>query len=532
MSMMKRLVAWTIFAFLLILSLTPLGGCAKTTVTTLEVVQLDSGPISGVLNQDIWSFKGIPYAAPPLGELRWKEPQPVTPWKETRACTEFGPSCPQQEVRLISGGSVGKTSEDCLYLNVWTPAKNSGERLPVMVWIHGGGFENGSGSQPIYDGQKLAEMGVVVVTINYRLGPLGFLAHPLLTEESPNHSSGNYGMLDQIEALKWVQRNIEAFGGDKNRVTIFGESAGGISVCDLMVSSLANGLFHRVISESGPYSSRTIPTSTVRTLKDAEKTGIQLADALGCSKRPDTLDALRSKTPEELIKAGKELGKNAYGGLTWSPVIDGWFLHKDPAALFAEGSQQDVPLLVGFNADEGTIFAPEITLDQYNLFLGFAYGRHASDIMALFPAQTPDQVKPALIKLITQVGFASQAKFAAASMATKKSKAYLYQFTKTIDNPLVKHLGSFHGLEIPFVFGNLNIQNYVPNEKDKALSQAIMKYWTSFAANGVPSGEGLPTWPAYESASDQYMELGDAVIAKSGLFTQIYTIAEKLLRGE
>lgn len=252
----KRFLSYACVLFLLALMFTvaACGGEQAARTATMREPLLDSGPINGVQEGGVWVYKGIPYAAPPVGELRWKEPQPAEPWKEVRPCTEFGPACPQPSSDDQGGFmAVGETSEDCLYLNVWSPAETPGERLPVMVWIHGGAFRTGAGSQAVYDGVNLAEKDVVVVTINYRLGPLGFFAHPLLTEESPNGSSGNYGLLDQVAALEWVERNIASFGGDPDNVTVFGESAGAMSICDLMASPLAEGLFDRAIVQSGPF---------------------------------------------------------------------------------------------------------------------------------------------------------------------------------------------------------------------------------------------------------------------------------------
>ncbi len=278
-------VLMTMLILLSLLAL-PLAGCGDSQASTFERLKLDSGPISGTFAEGVWSYLGVPYAAPPVGQLRWKEPQAVQGWKDVRACTEYGPACPQKDDSEISAGDVGRTDEDCLYLNVWTPAAEPTDGLPVMVWIHGGGFTTGSGSIGLYNGEGLADRGVVVVTINYRLGPLGFLAHPSLSAEDQQGSSGDYGLLDQIAALEWVQRNIAAFGGDPDAVTVFGESAGGISVCDLMASPLADGLFDRAICESGPYSDLTFPSGSIRDLEEAERMGRSYAAALGCAGSP------------------------------------------------------------------------------------------------------------------------------------------------------------------------------------------------------------------------------------------------------
>lgn len=512
-----------------------LTGCGDTTASTFEKLRLDSGFISGANTDGVWSYLGIPYAAPPVGELRWENPRPAQGWDGVRACTAYGPACPQSDDSEISAGDVGKTDEDCLYLNVWTPATEPSESLPVMVWIHGGGFTTGAGSLGLYDGKKLSGKGVVVVTINYRLGPLGFLAHPGLSAESPEGSSGNYGLLDQIEALKWVQRNIAAFGGDPERVTVFGESAGGISVCDLMVSPLTGGLFQRAISESGPYSNASFPSGAVRNLANAERLGERFADALGCEGTSDVAAAMRSKSVDELLQAAGDITSPVPGALKFGPVIDGWLLPEDTAALFAAGKQHAVPLLVGTNADEGTVFAPKVTLSEYQAMVAMVYGEKAQEVLSLFPASSDQEAQDSLERLITEMGFAAQARFAAECVAASGTNAYLYQFTAEVDNPLTKDLGSFHGLEIPYVFGNLELFKRLgldPGESDLALSSAIMDYWTEFARSGLPESKGGPAWPAYQSSTDQYLELGKSIEVKAGLYRQACDLGETLLRGE
>ncbi len=511
------------------------AGCGNRESSTLEKVQLGSGPVSGLQEGGIWSYLGIPYAAPPVGDLRFREPQPVEKWKETRACTEYGPACPQNDPAEMSGGETGPVDEDCLYLNVWTPAASPAERLPVMVWIHGGGFTTGAGSLALYNGTNLASRGVVVVTINYRLGPLGFLAHPALSAENDNGSSGNYGLLDQMEALKWVKNNIGGFGGDAGRVTIFGESAGGISVCDLMVSPLSESLYQRAISESGPYSTASFPSGSVRTLDDAEKGGEIFAETLGVAGDEDPAAALRAASVDDLLKAAGEMPGQLTGALKFSPVIDGWVLPDDPAALFSEGKQHPVALLVGTNADEGTIFAPGVTLNEYQALVAFVYRERAPEVLALYPASSDQEAKESLERLITEMGFAAQARFAAECVSSSGESAYLYQFTQTVNSPLAAGLGSFHGLEIPYVFGNLDAFKRFglePRDSDLALSAAMMDYWTSFAADGVPRSASGPAWPVYQSESDQYMELGEAFTVKSGLYKQACDLAETMLRGE
>lgn len=503
------------------------GGSTASVETAMQVPRLDGGPISGVLEDGIWTYKGIPYAAPPVGDLRWKEPQPVEPWDEVLVCDEYGPACPQDSSDWTGMLDVGYTDEDCLYLNVWTPAESPDEELPVMVWIHGGAFTSGAGSLPIYDGHNLAEKGVVVVTINYRLGALGLMAHPLLSEESPHGVSGNYGLLDQVAALEWVQTNVGAFGGDADNVTVFGESAGGISILELMVSPLAAGLFDRAIVESGPMLDLGLPINRVPALGDAEKTGEEISDDLGCSEAEDELAALRAVSPDELIAASSGEGM-FFSPINLSPNIDGYFLTESPLQAFAAGRQQAVPLLTGINGNEGTLFIPEgVTLNQYNLLVGYLYGDYADEVKALYPAQSEAEVRPAMDRLITQMGFASSARFTAERMAAADAPAYLYHFTRAARDPRAAALGSFHALEIVYVFGNFDkVEMKGLEDADRALSEAMMGCWTRFAATGDPNGGGASAaWPAYASDTSQYQELDAVISTRSNLFQQAYDLA-------
>jgi para-nitrobenzyl esterase len=507
-----------------------LAGCggSGTQTATAENQLLESGPISGTLEDGIWTYKGIPYAAPPVGELRWKEPQPVEAWTEVRPCTEYGPACPQPEADISGFMEIDETDEDCLYLNVWTPAEGPGESLPVMVWIHGGAFTTGSGSQEIYNGHYLAEKGVVVVTINYRLGPLGFMAHPLLSEESPHGVSGNYGLLDQIASLEWVKENIEAFGGDPDNITVFGESAGGISILDLMVSPLATGLFDRAIVESGPMLELGLPIDKDMSLEEAERSGTDMAAALGCSQEENVLACLRSKTPQELISAPKPLAMLA-SPIAQGPNVDGWVLPDEPSALFAAGYQQSIPLLIGTNADEGSIFAPEILQGLYWGSLVFLYGDFAAQVNELYPVESQGQVKPTLSRLITEMGFAASSKLAAASMTEVDAPAYLYEFTRLSNDPRAEGRGSFHGLEIVYVFGTFDeVRAEGAEQADYDLSEAMMTYWTNFAATGDPNGRGVPEWPAYDIQSDLYQELGTTISTQSGYYPQAYELVMRI----
>ena len=516
------------------------SGCA----TASGQVQTDAGPVRGATSDGITAFLGIPFAAPPVGNLRWKPPQPVAPWTDVRDCTRFGPACPQPPGLFARG--LGPQSEDCLYLNVWTPlvppassrhpdssdTAPAPRPLPVMVWIHGGGCRTGAGSLPFYNGVKLARKGVVVVTINYRLGPLGFLAHPLLSRESPKGVSGNYGFLDQVAALKWVQRNIAAFGGDPTCVTIFGESAGAVSVCRHMVSPLSKGLFHRAIAQSGGAHGRNRDLRrAVGRMEAAEDVGLQLAAKLGCDKADDPLAALRAKTPRELITAADPAVGLFGKGIRFGPIVDGWALPEDPVKAFAEARQHDVPFMVGSNADEGTIFLTALPVRRpagYRRLIKALYGDHADDVLKLFPVpRTADGVKATANRLITASAFAAPARFLVRSMERKASKAYLYHFTRKSPQLATRRYGAFHGLEIGYIFRNTRGLAWYARE-DKSLSDAMRGYWTRFAATGDPNGGGEPAWPAYTTTSDQYMELGGSIRARSGLLKEACDLFDRI----
>lgn len=507
-----------------------------------DQVQLTNGPATGarqeVQDREIWVFKGIPYAAPPVGDLRWRAPQPVSSWTEPRPCVEYGPACPQGGETgpfSIESLSVGRTGEDCLYLNVWTPAKSPDDRLPVMVWIHGGSFETGSGSMGVYDGSNLAARGVLVVTINYRLGPFGFLAHPALSAESERKVSGNYGLLDQIAALSWVRENITAFGGDPQRVTVFGESAGAISILDLMVSPPASGLFQGAIPESGILLDKGFGVSTARTLAEAEAQGEEFAAALGVDVAGDVLAQMRAKTPDELLEAGDRLSARASlveQGLVWAPVADGWVLPDLPSTLWAQARQAPIPLLIGSNADEGNAFLSglEVSTGEYEAAMRRIFGGLAGEALTLYPIGAGGDTLTPLSRMLTEIGFASTARFAAEQESSNASTAFLYEFTRV---PLesLNPLGAFHAVEIPYVFGNVDMFAGLGliEDADRRLSETIMGYWTRFAATGDPNGGSAPGWPAYTAQTDLHLELGDAVAqAGPGLYKQACDLADRI----
>lgn len=473
-------------AFLISLAL-----CAAATSQT---VRIESGQVAGTAAGDgpVTVYKGIPYAAPPTGDQRWRAPRLPAKWEGVRPATQFASDCMQlpYPASSIYHSDPRPVSEDCLYLNVWTSAASATAKRPVMVWIHGGALTRGSGATPTYDGEEFAKKGVVLVTINYRLGVFGFLAHPELTQESDRNASGNYGLLDQIAALEWVKQNIPAFGGDPSRVTIFGESAGAWSVNFLQASPLAKGLFHRVIAESGGTFTPMIA------LKEAEKEG----QRLGAS-----IKDLRAKPAEELV--------NTAG--SFRPNVDGWSLPQDVRSIFTSGKQNDVPILVGSNADEGTSLAPWPANGKASTFVANARMRFkdsAEEFFKIYPADTDEQARSSHYASYRDSAFGWQMRtWARLQTVHGKSKAFMYYFDRVPPGPLSQQLGAYHAAEIAYVFGTLSKSKRPWEDKDCELSSTMSSYWINFATHGDPNGPGLPAWPAYSAKTDKAMELGDKV---------------------
>lgn len=476
-------------------------------------VRLDAGLVTGVSGASVEMriFKGIPFAAAPVGDLRWRAPQPPARWEGVRKADQFSPTCMQN-----APATAQKPSEDCLYLNVWTAAK-SGEKRPVMVWIYGGGFNTGSASQPNYDGEHLAQKGAVVVTFNYRLGAFGFFAHPELTKELDRRGAANFGMMDAIAALQWVQKNIVAFGGDPKRVTIFGESAGSAMIADLMAVPQAKGLFHRAIGESSAWSIGTV--GRMNHLADAEQNGVKLADALGVK----SLAELRAQPADAILKSGRGTG----------PVVDGWLLPEDVGTVFAQGKQNDVPLLVGSNQDEGTFFLQPTTAEKFVSQSRSRFGKSSDDFLKLYPAASDEQANAsALMDFRDQMAWVMR-NWARLETKTGKSKAYVYYFTH--QPPVAadgkggsRGRGATHTAEIPYVFENQGSRPWT--EVDRQISDLMSSYWVNFATNGDPNGKGLPKWPAFdESKSPNPMVIGDKAevgpslnAAQIGFYQTIY----------
>jgi para-nitrobenzyl esterase len=460
-------------------------------------VMTATGLVQGVVEKDLTVYKGIPFAAPPVGDLRWRPPQPAAKWKGVRAADKFGPD-PYQ------GDGKGGVSEDCLYLNIWTPAKSPGDKIPVLVWIYGGGFSFGSTSTPVHNGEHLARKGVVLVSINYRVGPLGFLAHPELTAESGRGASGNYGLLDQIAGLKWVKENIAAFGGDPDKVTLFGESAGGIAVSMLCASPEAKGLFHGAISQSGgsfgPTRPTTYPGENMRTLAMAEASGVAFATKAGVS----SLAGLRQLPPDKL-PAG-------WGSGTAWPIVDGWIIPGDQHKLYEAGQYNDVTILVGYNSDEGLSFAREKTPAEYRANTEKRYGPHAEALMKAYPAGT-DSVPKTARDLMRDAAFGWQTwAWATLQARTGKSKVFYYYFDqhakRPADSPAADH-GMAHGMDVPYVFQTLDRNDAKLMPGDFAISDTVSTYWTNFAKHGNPNGPGVPAWPEFTADHPQVMYFND-----------------------
>ena len=457
-------------------------------------VTIDAGTLEGSVDSTtgVLVFLGIPYAAPPVGALRWRPPEPVARWTGVRAADRLGRNCMQPKVYDDIDPFVAGVSEDCLYLNVWTTSvAPDAPRRPVMVWIHGGGFKAGFGGEQRHEGARLAQKGAVVVTLNYRLGPLGFLVHPALRAESPHRAAGNYGLLDQIAALQWVRRNAARFGGDGTRVTIFGESAGGMSVGALVNSPLAKGLFHRAIMESG---SGVGPG--VQRRDSADSRGVRFATALGVSGRgADAAARLRALSADSLLAAADRAGAGAGpdgrpAPLAFQPAVDGWVLPRSVDSALARGRGAVVPVIVGSNGDEGDGF----------------FG-------------APSR---AFARLVTRRG----------------GRAYLYQFTRVGDDSASLRRGAYHSAEITFVFGRPRTLLAMAGRAayDSTLAEAMSDYWVAFATSGDPNGPPnagrWPRWPVYEPANDAYLELGPAITAKRELRRAVYDSLDRLARAQ
>jgi para-nitrobenzyl esterase len=506
-----------------VMSLALLGLCAAASAQAASVTTA-SGPVTGVPGrlEGITAYKGIPFAAPPIGELRWKPPQPVASWRDVRAADKFGPACmqPRQPQRVPNNRAVDlpdspPISEDCLYLNVWTPAKKADAKLPVMVWIYGGAYLEGAGSTPYNQGDTLAAKGVVFVSFNYRLGSLGFLAHPELTKESPHGASGNYALMDTLAALQWVKQNIAAFGGNPANVTIFGESAGAAISAALVGSPRAAGLFQKAISESGTWMGLTL--APMRTRESAEQQTVKVAAEIGAT----SLAALRALSADD---AHNKLPKQGM-------IIDGYVVPEDLTLTFAQGRQNRVDILIGSNRDEGSFasgFGPPMTAQRWKDTAAQRWADHAALGLQAYPAASDadaakqnDRIFSDNMAWITRL-------FAERQRAIGK-RAYVYYFVH--EPPYAsgaRNLGACHTCELPYVFDNLGTLRLYPDssspelalasEADAKVARMTSAYWINFAKTGDPNGRGLPKWPLFQNvAQGPVLHLGEKPVVGDAL---------------
>ena len=491
------------------------------------IVKIQSGLLEGThfgSDPHAVAFLDIPFAAPPIGELRWKPPQPPSKWNGTRTANNFGLPCPQLPARwfpYIEG------NEDCLYLNIWTTDVRVSANRPVLVYFHGGSNTQGY-SQMTPLGPPLSQMGLVVVSANYRLGPFGFLAHPALTAESEHHSSGNYGLLDQLQALRWVKENIREFGGDPDRVTVMGDSAGAVDICLLMASPLSHPLFRRAILESGECQdtlNEDIRTPIKYNFIDTtgEASGERLAGDLGVSSGPDTLRRLRQVPTNEILNAWKH-----DPGLHFDAIVDGWIIPEQPAQIFAAGKQMRVPILVGSNADEATVFGHNDvkTVSDYKKHLHQNTGQYSNEEFHLYPVRSDADVPTSSVRLESDE-FACGAYSIAQAMTKSGVKSYLYYFTY-VDPGKRLRLGAHHGEELFFLSDSFPADWEHTNE-DKHLGELLRGYWAEFAKTGDPNFDGAPQWPAFDSNSGEYLEIG-AHIGLGPISERIRTLEATLRR--
>lgn len=488
--------------------------CSTLLFSQEKTIKVEGGLIEGTTNTagDIHIFKGIPFAAPPVGELRWKAPQPVQPWEGVKKCTAFSASPMQAKPAPFMFWSSEflipeePISEDCLYLNVWSGAKSAAEKRPVLVYIYGGGFRSGGAGCPIYDGEAMAKKGVVFVSLNYRVGVFGFLAHPELTKEADYHASGNYALLDMIAALQWVQNNIAAFGGDPKNVTIAGQSAGAFGVNFLTASPLAKGLFHKAIAQSGGnfYSNPARPGGA---LDNAEQMGIAFATALNCN----SIAELRAKSAEEIHQA--------QGGLSW-PIVDGYVLPESIYDIYAKGQQNDVPLILGWNGDDKLMGTP-MKAAAYKEQIQKRFGDLANAFFAVYPSETDAQAAQSQYEVSRDESFGIQVyTWAKMQNKTGDAKAYVYNFNRKLPAHTPEtQFGAFHSGEIVYAYDNLHTLDRPWEAVDHQLADEMSSYWVNFAKTGNPNGNNLPKWKPYTTKKEQVLIL-DTTTASTKLPTK------------
>jgi len=536
---MKRLTSVCLLTAALVLPL--LAGIA-------EPIKVEGGQVSGTpgWGWNVREFRGIPFAAPPVGNLRWRPPQPVVPWQGVRAADRFSPACVQrQQSTSSSSWNAGliNTSEDCLYLNVWTPAASSSEKLPVLVWIYGGGGTSGSTAEPIYDGNALAKKGVVVVSANYRVNVFGWFAHPELTKESEHRSSGNYGALDQLAALQWVKNNIAQFGGDPTKVTMFGESGGCRSVNWLAASPLARGLARAAIAESHTVFGRMV------TLAEAETMGAEFAKATGKT----SLAALRAMPSQDLLEASLKSTAATNGA-----IVDGWFLPQDIYTIYSQGRQNDIPLITGVTNDEGGNIAgvgapgaargagggrrggPPNTLAAYTAWAKQTFGARADALMKFYPAKNDAEAVRAYHDVYRDINFAGHRTWAKLQSTTGKAPAWIYVFSHIPPRPEgngnnpAAAAGAVHFSEVIYVFNNLRMKDYPWTDLDRKIADTFATYWTNFTKIANPNGAGLVNWPAYNPKDEYWLNVGDTIRMErfnSAGVDLIAAVQEEIRRG-
>jgi len=470
---------------------------ASAMTSTTTIVHTSHGDVAGT-GGAVRVYRGIPFAAPPLGARRWTPPQPVVPWSGVRDGSQFGDD-PMQIVESRRASRASRVSEDCLTLNVWAPAAVPAGGAPVLVWFDGGGFTGGTGAREFTDGEQFARAGAVLVTVNYRVGVFGYLAHPLLSAESPHGSSGNYGLLDQLAALRWVREEIAAFGGDPTRVTAFGESAGGASVALLLVSPLARGLVDRVIMQS-PGSFRPLCP-----LADAEQAGTVVGDDLA---------AMRALSAEALLAFNGKINP-AVRGLTiprpLRPIVDGWVVDRDEPEAFTSGAFAPLPAIVGTNADEGALFArdvPVATVDALRAYLRANFPLAPDEAWALYGVERDEDVPQAVADVFGDAQFSYGAQMLARSIAARQPQTFRYVFAHAA---APAHVAPTHGEEIPYAFGTGAF-----GAAERELSDAMLAAWINFAATGDPNGPGVPHWAPYDLARDNALTFGAGFAERTG----------------
>jgi para-nitrobenzyl esterase len=492
--------------------------CAQAVPAT--PVRTVDGALAGRRENHVDVYRGVPFALPPVGDRRWRPPSPMPAWQGVRDAGAFAPACMQQGVSM-PGEQPPTISEDCLYLNVWAPPRQAGRRLPVVVWIHGGGYVNGSTSMALYHGDRLARKGVLVVTIAYRLGALGFLAHPALSAESPHHSSGNYGLMDQIAALRWVQRNIAAFGGDPGRVTIAGQSAGAMAVSALIASPPARGLFQRAIAQSGGIF-EPLQLAPGYLLANAERDGASYMDALGAS----TLEAMRLLPADRLLAAGA----------VSHPVIEPQVLPLSPYEAYVQRRQHDVPVLLGSNSEEARALVDVTTLRavSFEADITASIGALPPALLAAYPHATDPQARTSRLQFERDLRFGWDMWAWARLAAAGNSAVYYYSFEQRPPFPadsVHAGWGASHYAELWYMFDHLGQAPWRWRAADRQLADTISRYWVNFAATGDPNGKGLPRWPAYRGGAGHIQRLGDPAGAEPAPAPQALQVFDTVYDG-